>query len=140
MLYLIEPDMLCETSETFTREYVNDRNALRYAHLHLRGDMFPAGQYVVKAWQHGAFAGFTRHVGYLYKLADSSGHDPRAMPTVPADWPVQPIDHADIPMIDSPRDIAQCGECGRYWDDGVSTSMTPAPSGRCPFEYFHGEA
>src|SRR5690348_2299603 len=33
--------------------------------------------------------------------------------------------------------IATCGACGRSWDDGVVTSMTPVPSGRCPFEYFH---
>ncbi|QRI45323.1 hypothetical protein SEA_FLOAT294_83 [Gordonia phage Float294] len=35
-------------------------------------------------------------------------------------------------------EIVQCGECGRYWDDAVTTSVTPAPSGRCPFEYDHG--
>ena len=29
------------------------------------------------------------------------------------------------------------GICGRTWDDAIITSMTPAPSGRCPFEYFH---
>jgi hypothetical protein len=23
------------------------------------------------------------------------------------------------------------------WDDSIPTSYTPAPSGRCPFEYFH---
>lgn len=34
-------------------------------------------------------------------------------------------------------DIATCGTCGLSWDDSISTSMTPAPSGRCPFEYFH---
>lgn len=32
-----------------------------------------------------------------------------------------------------------CGTCGRGWDDSVSTSVTPAPSGRCPFEYEHDE-
>lgn len=32
---------------------------------------------------------------------------------------------------------ATCGECGRSWDDGIVTSVTPAPSGRCPFEYAH---
>lgn len=30
-----------------------------------------------------------------------------------------------------------CGTCGRSWDDAVITSMTPAPTGRCPFEFFH---
>lgn len=33
------------------------------------------------------------------------------------------------------HDVATCGECGRSWDDGQSTAVTPAPSGRCPFEY-----
>ena len=32
-----------------------------------------------------------------------------------------------------------CGTCGRGWDDTVSTDVTPAPSGRCPFEYEHSE-
>lgn len=32
---------------------------------------------------------------------------------------------------------ATCGVCGRTWDDSVSTQWTPAPSGRCPFEYAH---
>lgn len=30
-----------------------------------------------------------------------------------------------------------CQVCGRTWDDGHSTSWTPTPSGRCPFEYDH---
>jgi len=34
-------------------------------------------------------------------------------------------------------DIAECGSCGRKWDDGQSTGVTPSPSGRCPFEYEH---
>ena len=33
----------------------------------------------------------------------------------------------------------QCGTCRRWWDDDVSSSWTPAPSGRCPFEYEHAE-
>jgi hypothetical protein len=35
------------------------------------------------------------------------------------------------------RRAATCGTCGRSWDDTISTSMTPVPSGRCPFEYEH---
>lgn len=31
-----------------------------------------------------------------------------------------------------------CGTCGRTWDDGRTTSVTPAPSARCPFEHWHG--
>lgn len=38
---------------------------------------------------------------------------------------------------EAPRDFARCGHCGRAWDDNKPTSLTPAPSGRCPFEYMH---
>lgn len=39
----------------------------------------------------------------------------------------------------SPTDpqATRCGECGRGWDDSVSTSRTPVPAGRCPFEDEH---
>lgn len=30
-----------------------------------------------------------------------------------------------------------CGSCDRRWDDSVVTSVTPAPSARCPFEALH---
>lgn len=52
--------------------------------------------------------------------------------TIPKDFIVQPID-PDGPAVSA----ATCGTCGLTWDDGVVTSLTPAPSGRCPFEYFH---
>ena len=45
----------------------------------------------------------------------------------------------------SPNDprATVCGNCGRGWDDSISTSgpgyFTPVPSGRCPFEYDHNE-
>lgn len=32
---------------------------------------------------------------------------------------------------------AQCGTCGLWWDDAITTGITPVPSGRCPFEQFH---
>ena len=51
---------------------------------------------------------------------------------VPSDWPVQPL----APGQDA-KVRATCGTCRRSWDDGVSTSVTPTPSGRCPFEPFH---
>ncbi len=38
------------------------------------------------------------------------------------------------------KDPVTCGSCGRTWDDAVPTSWTPAPSGRCPFEYMHRNA
>jgi hypothetical protein len=53
--------------------------------------------------------------------------------TVPADFPVQPIDPDDATAADP----CTCGTCGLTWDDGRVTSMTPAPSARCPFEAFH---
>ena len=46
---------------------------------------------------------------------------------IPDDWPVQP----------NPNGNATCGSCGLTWDDDKPTGMTPAPSGRCPFEPFH---
>ena len=33
--------------------------------------------------------------------------------------------------------MTTCGTCGRTWDDALITSITPAPAGRCPFEYEH---
>lgn len=51
---------------------------------------------------------------------------------VPADFPVQPL------APDAPAKVRVTdGVCGLSWDDGVGTEWTPAPSGRCPFEYFH---
>lgn len=41
----------------------------------------------------------------------------------------------DVAIVE--RRAATCGVCGRSWDDSVSTSVTPVPSGRCPFEYDH---
>lgn len=51
---------------------------------------------------------------------------------IPKNHPVQPLKSGD-----SAKDKATCGHCGLSWDDGVSTSMTPTPSGRCPFEHYH---
>jgi hypothetical protein len=53
------------------------------------------------------------------------------MTTIPETWPVQPCqpEEAAAPTT--------CGTCGRTWDDAVITSMTPAPSARCPFESLH---
>jgi len=39
----------------------------------------------------------------------------------------------DVPIIDP----VTCGTCGRTWNDAAVSSMTPAPSGRCPFEAEH---
>lgn len=33
--------------------------------------------------------------------------------------------------------ITTCGTCGRIWEDGLITGITPTPAGRCPWEYLH---
>jgi hypothetical protein len=35
--------------------------------------------------------------------------------------------------------MTTCGACGRTWDDGRVSELTPTPSARCPFEYAHVE-
>ena len=54
---------------------------------------------------------------------------------IPADFPVKPL--GTQAEIDAAGDPVQDGECGLWWDDAISTSYTPAPGGRCPFEDFH---
>jgi len=54
------------------------------------------------------------------------------MTDVPKDFPVKVLGPND-----PAEDRATCGHCGRSWDDAVITDWTPAPSARCPFEYFH---
>jgi hypothetical protein len=44
-----------------------------------------------------------------------------------------------IPVDALPAGWAQCGTCGISWNDAKPTGWTPAPSGRCPFEYDHDE-
>lgn len=51
---------------------------------------------------------------------------------IPADFEVRPLRKGQ-----EAKDRVTCGTCGLSWDDAKSTSMTPAPAGRCPFEYFH---
>jgi hypothetical protein len=34
-------------------------------------------------------------------------------------------------------DPCTCGTCGRTWEDGRSTAITPTPAARCPFEHMH---
>ncbi len=40
-------------------------------------------------------------------------------------------------MAEPLEQIYTDGACGLSWDDSIITSMTPTPSARCPFEYFH---
>lgn len=51
---------------------------------------------------------------------------------IPASFPVRPLRAGHTCAT-----AATCGACGQSWDDGIATSYTPAPSGRCPFESFH---
>jgi hypothetical protein len=44
------------------------------------------------------------------------------------------------PWKSAPESFARCGSCGRAWDDDKPTARTPAPAGRCPFEYWHKAA
>lgn len=64
---------------------------------------------------------------------DCSADGPCGLQDVPDDFPVRPL-----ATNDAATDRGTCGECGRSWDDAIATSYTPAPSARCPFEYFHG--
>lgn len=45
----------------------------------------------------------------------------------------------DLDRAISEGRAATCGWCGRSWDDTVSTTYTPAPAGRCPFEHLHDD-
>ncbi len=64
--------------------------------------------------------------------------DQSCQPVVPDDFPVRPLigPRAQSEAIDR----VTCGTCGLSWDDSIATSLTPAPSARCPFETFHNEA
>ena len=53
---------------------------------------------------------------------------------IPRYWPVRPIRSKTKRKSKS---VMTCGHCKRAWDDNKVTSMTPVPSGRCPFESFH---
>jgi hypothetical protein len=52
-----------------------------------------------------------------------------------------PEDFIPQPLADHEKAVvrATCNNCGRSWDDGVSTARTPTPAGRCPFEEFHDD-
>jgi hypothetical protein len=53
---------------------------------------------------------------------------------IPRDYPVRPLEDGE-----PAKGRVTCGTCNRSWDDSISTSMTPTPSGRCPFEAWHDE-
>lgn len=56
------------------------------------------------------------------------------------DYPAMKIHRNGVVEL-NPHDSTAtvCGTCLRGWDDSVVTSVTPAPSARCPFEYEHEE-
>jgi hypothetical protein len=56
----------------------------------------------------------------------------RYVERIPKSFKVQPLKRGQ-----PAKDKATCGHCGLSWDDGIITSMTPVPSARCPFEYYH---
>lgn len=43
-------------------------------------------------------------------------------------------------IVTLPAGWAQCGSCHLSWNDSVSTSVTPTPSARCPFEEYHDDS
>lgn len=51
--------------------------------------------------------------------------------------PVPILEGAELERARADRRAATCGTCGRSWDDTEPTAWTPAPAGRCPFEYMH---
>lgn len=59
------------------------------------------------------------------------GHHKLAI-RIPKDFAVQPLKPGQ-----NPPGKTTCGTCGLSWDDDKPTSWTPAPSARCPFEYYH---
>lgn len=59
--------------------------------------------------------------------------------TIPKDFPVQPISPGSPEALEAGDNLAHCGACDRYWDDGKPTTYTPTPGARCPFEAFHPE-
>src|ERR1044072_7673117 len=65
---------------------------------------------------------------------DDEDDEETELPEVPADFPIKGLTGETMKTASPP---VTCNACGRSWDDDVSTSYTPAPSGRCPFEAFH---
>jgi hypothetical protein len=60
------------------------------------------------------------------------GYNDIVIQRIPKDYPVRPL----APNQPA-KDKATCQTCGLSWDDGISTSITPTPAARCPFEGFH---
>ena len=80
------------------------------------------------AYSHVKANGLSKKAGLGTKKAELEPED------IPEDFEVQPLKSGEEAEYK-----ATCGTCGLSWDDGKVTSMTPAPSARCPFETFHEE-
>lgn len=51
---------------------------------------------------------------------------------------VEYVEDADYArLLTLPHGWSLCETCHRAWNDSKGTSVTPAPAGRCPFEYDH---
>lgn len=83
----------------------------------------------MQAHEHAMATAVASHENNLSALYSAANGDASNIPT---DWPVEVTDGS------GPTDVT-CGYCKRSWDDAIPTSMTPAPSARCPFEAFHGD-
>lgn len=92
------------------------------------------GGFPPEAWREGPDAA-GEAPPELADIVDPHTGQPRrasVVEEIPAHWPVRPIR-----PVPGDLEVMTCGTCGRSWDDAVVTEMTPAPSGRCPFEPFH---
>ena len=71
-------------------------------------------------------------IGAAAGIAGQTRQAPRESTIVPT------IDARGVVELPSSSPLATvCGGCGRGWLDEHTSDATPAPSGRCPFEYDH---
>lgn len=71
-------------------------------------------------------------IGAAAGIAGQTRQAPRESTIVPT------IDDRGVVELPSSSPLATvCGSCGRGWLDEHTSDATPAPSGRCPFEYDH---
>jgi hypothetical protein len=75
--------------------------------------------------------GLVVHVGNLARKREPQPK--KLKPSdIPKSFPVRPLKPGE-----PAKDRVTCGTCGLSWDDSKPTEYTPAPSARCPFEYYH---
>lgn len=94
--------------------------------VHLDGD---ADGWRIEGWQLDCDTDGPVWCDHCNKLI-VEGVETLTLSDIPESFPVRPTHRRGA-------NIATCGSCGLSWDDSLSTGWTPAPSGRCPFEYFH---